>query len=72
MGSSLSAAQLADESLLLGPEGFDLESLALVELAVIVEEDFGVKIPDDGIERMGSMSRPEFCSFVSDLADARE
>ena len=36
-----------DDDTVLGPAGADLESLALAELAVRVEERFGVKFDDD-------------------------
>jgi acyl carrier protein len=47
-----------DDDTVLGPAGADLESLALAELAVRVEDHFGVKFDDD--EVVG-----EFCRAVA-------
>lgn len=44
----------------LGPAGLDLESLALVELSLRVQEDHGLPFDDDQIERMATMTLGEF------------
>lgn len=44
----------------LGPDGLDLESLALVELGLRVEETHGVPFDDDLMERMATMTLGEF------------
>ena len=49
-----------DDSTPLGPAGLDLESLALVELGLRVEETHGVPFDDDLIERMATMTLGEF------------
>ena len=41
-----------DDDTALGPAGADLESLALAELAVRVEDRFGVKFDDDEAEML--------------------
>jgi acyl carrier protein len=53
-----------DDDTVLGPAGADLESLALAELAVRVEDKFGVKFGDDDGERLAGMTVGEFCNDV--------
>ena len=48
----------------LGPAGADLESLALAELAVRVEDHFGVRFGDDESETLAGMTVGEFCATV--------
>ena len=50
-----------DDDTTLGPAGADLESLALAELAVRVEDRFGVKFGDDESEALAGMTVGEFC-----------
>ena len=53
-----------DDDTVLGPAGADLESLALAELAVRVEDRFGVKFDDDDSEMLTGMTVGEFCLAV--------
>ena len=50
-----------DDDTALGPAGADLESLALAELAVRVEDHFGVQFDDDESETLAGMTVGEFC-----------
>jgi acyl carrier protein len=54
-----------DDGTELGPAGADLESLALAELAVRVEDKFGVKFDDDEAEQLAGMTVGEFCQTVA-------
>ena len=54
-----------DDDTALGPAGADLESLALAELAVRVEDRFGVKFDDDEAEKLAGMTVGEFCAAVA-------
>ena len=54
-----------DNDTALGPSGADLESLALAELAVRVEDRFGVKFDDDEAEQLAAMTVGEFCAAVA-------
>ncbi|HEV2373003.1 MAG TPA: acyl carrier protein [Streptosporangiaceae bacterium] len=54
----------------LGPRGADLESLALAELAVRVEDHFGVKFSDDEAEELAGATVGEFCETVASRMDA--
>jgi acyl carrier protein len=54
-----------DNDTALGPAGADLESLALAELAVRVEDRFGVKFDDDEAEKLAGMTVGEFCLAVA-------
>jgi acyl carrier protein len=53
-----------DDDTVLGPAGADLESLALAELALRVEDRFGVKFDDDESEALAGMTVGEFCRAV--------
>lgn len=44
----------------LGPAGLDLESLALADLAVQVEDEFDIKFGDDDMEGLALMTLDEF------------
>ena len=48
----------------LGPAGLDLESLALADLAVQVEEEFAVRFELDDMEGTALMSLDEFAAEV--------
>ena len=54
-----------DDDTTLGPAGADLESLAMAELAVRVEDRFGVKFDDDEAEQLTGMTVGEFCHTVA-------
>jgi acyl carrier protein len=54
-----------DDDTVLGPAGADLESLALAELVVRVEDRFGVKFDEDEIETLAGMTVGEFCRSVA-------
>jgi acyl carrier protein len=49
----------------LGPRGADLESLALAELAIRVEDRYAVKFGDDEAEKLAAMTVGEFCQTVT-------
>ncbi|MGH3662958.1 MAG: acyl carrier protein [Micromonosporaceae bacterium] len=52
----------------LGPAGVDLESLALSELAIRVEDKYGVKFADDESEQLALMTVGEFTAIVAERA----
>ncbi|MBS2964412.1 acyl carrier protein [Actinocrinis puniceicyclus] len=54
-----------DDATLLGPAGADLESLALAELLVRVEDAFGVRFEDDEAEQMAVLTVGEFRAAVA-------
>jgi len=49
----------------LGPAGLDLESLAVAELAVRVEDRFGLKFSDEDGEELALMTLSEFTAEVN-------
>jgi acyl carrier protein len=49
----------------LGPAGLDLESLAVAELAVLVEDHFGVQFSDEDAEQLALMTLDEFTAEVA-------
>jgi acyl carrier protein len=52
----------------LGPAGVDLESLALAELAVRVEDKYGVRFAEEESEELALMTVGEFTNTVADRA----
>lgn len=59
-----------DDDTALGPAGADLESLSLAELAVRVEDRFGVRFDDDEAEKLAGMTVGEFIAAVADRRSA--
>jgi acyl carrier protein len=57
-----------DDDSTLGPAGVDLESLALAELAVRVEDKFGVRFAEEESEELALMTVGEFTRTVADRA----
>ncbi len=49
----------------IGPAGADLESLAVAELAVRVEDEYGVRFADDESEQMATWTIGEFAAAIS-------
>ncbi|MFE6054345.1 phosphopantetheine-binding protein [Kitasatospora sp. NPDC056446] len=54
----------------LGPAGLDLESLALADLSVQVEDEFGIKFDLDEMETTALMTLDEFTADVARRVDA--
>jgi acyl carrier protein len=50
----------------LGPAGLDLESLALADLAVQLEDEYRVKFDDDDMESLALMTLAEFTTALTD------
>jgi acyl carrier protein len=50
----------------LGPAGLDLESLALADLAVQLEDEYHVKFDDDDMESLALMTLAEFTTALTD------
>ncbi|MBR7835552.1 acyl carrier protein [Actinospica durhamensis] len=59
-----------DDDSLLGPAGADLDSVALAELGIRVEDRFGVTFADDEAEQLAAMTIGEFCQAVAGLLAA--
>jgi acyl carrier protein len=53
-----------DDETTLGPAGADVESVALAELIVRVEDKFGVRFDDDESDMLSGMTVGEFCRDV--------
>jgi len=53
-----------DDDTVLGPAGADVESIALAELEVRVEDEFGVKFDEAESEMLTGMTVGEFCRDV--------
>jgi acyl carrier protein len=53
----------------LGPEGLDLESLAVAELAVRLEDEFGVKFSDEEMAEFRAATLDEFVFAVAQRLD---
>ncbi|GAA4681473.1 acyl carrier protein [Phytohabitans rumicis] len=48
----------------LGPDGLELDSLAVAELAVRMEDSHGVKLPDDELEKFAALTLHELAVEV--------
>lgn len=53
-----------DDDTTLGPAGADVESVALAELVVRVEDRFGVRFDDDESDMLAGLTFGEFCRDV--------
>lgn len=49
----------------LGPAGLDLESLALADLAVQIEDEYKIKFGDDDMESLALMTLDEFVDSLA-------
>jgi acyl carrier protein len=59
-----------DDDTVLGPAGIDLESLAVAELAMRVEDQYNVRFDQDEAETFAAMTVGEFCAAVALRAQA--
>ena len=59
-----------DDDTQLGPRGADVASLALAELAVRVEDEFGVKFTEEEAEELAGKTVGEFCVIVAERSPA--
>lgn len=59
-----------DDNTQLGPRGADLASLALAELALRVEDRYGLKFAEDETEKLAGMTVGEFCAMVAERTSA--
>ena len=65
MNLGYEADEIQDDTVL-GTEGLDLESLAMAEVAVRVEDRFGVEFGPDEAERLALMTVSEFVATVDE------
>jgi acyl carrier protein len=65
MGLGYELAEIQDDTVL-GPEGLDMESLTMAELAVRVEDQFGIEFGNDEAEQLALMTIGEFVATVAD------
>lgn len=49
----------------LGPAGLDVESLSIAELALLVEDRFGVNFDEDDVDELSLMTLDEFAAEVA-------
>jgi acyl carrier protein len=61
-----------DDNTQLGPRGADVASLALAELAVRVEDEFGVKFSPEEAEELAGKTVGEFCAIVAERMSASQ
>jgi len=54
-----------DDDTQLGPRGADLASLALAELALRVEDRYGLKFAEEETDMLAGMTVGEFCAMVA-------
>jgi acyl carrier protein len=58
----------AGEQTVLGPAGIDLDSLAVAELALRIEDGFGVKFAEEDVDGLATMTLGEFAADVAGRA----
>jgi acyl carrier protein len=58
-----------DADTMLGPSGADLDSLAVAELALRIEDRYAVKFGDEDMESLAIMTLGEFAAEVSKRAE---
>jgi acyl carrier protein len=61
-----------DDDTQLGPRGVDVASLSLAELAVRVEDEFGVKFSEEEAEDLAGKTVGEFCAIVAERMPATQ
>ena len=59
-----------DATTQLGPRGADLKSLSLAELAIRIEDEYGVKFGEEEAEELAGKTVGEFCAIVEERRDA--
>ncbi|HXL20084.1 MAG TPA: acyl carrier protein [Streptosporangiaceae bacterium] len=59
-----------DDDTQLGPRGADLSSLSLAELALRVEDEYGLKFGEEESEKLAGMTVGEFCATVAERTNA--
>lgn len=67
----MSAADLADDTRLFGPEGLGLDSVDALQLVVALDKDFGLKIADTGKAKAILQSVTTIAAAVSQLEDSQ-
>ncbi len=59
-----------DDSSQLGPRGADLSSLSLAELALRVEDEYGLKFGEEETEKLANLTVGDFCALVAERIQA--
>jgi acyl carrier protein len=60
-----------DENSQLGPRGADLSSLSLAELALRVEDEYGLRFGEEETEKLAGLTVGQFCAVVAERTQAR-
>jgi acyl carrier protein len=56
----------------LGPRGADLSSLSLAELALRVEDQYGLRFDEEEAEKLAGLTVNEFCTLVAERTHLAE
>lgn len=62
----------ADPGTVFGPAGIDLDSMAVAELALRVEDSYGVKFSEEDLEGLAVMTIGEFATEVTTRSGATQ
>jgi acyl carrier protein len=54
-----------DDNSQLGPRGADLSSLSLAELALRVEDEYGIRFGEEETEKLAGLTVAQFCAVVA-------
>jgi acyl carrier protein len=65
MLEGISPAEIEDDKPLFGPSGLGLDSVDALELAIHIEEQFGVKMPEDAEGKKAFTSIATLADFVA-------
>jgi acyl carrier protein len=60
-----------NENSQLGPRGADLSSLSLAELALRVEDEYGLRFDEAEAEKLAGLTVGEFCAVVAERTSAK-
>jgi acyl carrier protein len=60
----------ADRETVFGPAGVDLDSMAVAELALRIEDAYGVKFSEEDMEGLAVMTIGEFATEVTARSDS--
>lgn len=60
-----------DDNSQLGPRGADLSSLSLAELALRVEDEYGLQFGEEETEKLAGLTVGAFCALVAERTQAR-
>lgn len=68
---NITVDESAGPDTLVGPDGLDLDSLALLELMSAAEDEYGIKVDDEDYERLATSSVGGLATYIAELRSAK-